>query len=61
MMKQNSWKKEENLENVRKLVTEFERRMNAEVRRQEKLDLAEKRDFRREKLLGKYTVKMLYR
>ena len=61
MMKQNSWKKEENLENVRKLVTEFERRMNAEVRRQEKLDLAEKRDFRRETLLGKYTVKMLYR
>ena len=48
------------MENVRKLVTEFEGRMNAEVKRQEKLYLAEERDFRREKLLGKYIVKMLY-
>jgi len=40
---------------------EFEGRMNAEVRRQEKLDMAEKKDFRRKELLGKYIVKMLYR
>jgi len=40
---------------------EFEERMNMEVRRQEKLDMAEEKDFRREKLPGKYTVKMLYR
>ena len=32
-----------------------------EVRRQEKSDIMEKRDFRREELLEKYTVKMLYR
>ena len=34
--------------------------MNAEVRRQEKLDTMKKRSFRRGKLLGKYTEKMLY-
>ena len=32
-----------------------------EVRRQEKLDMAEKKNFRRGELSGKYTVKMLYR
>ena len=40
---------------------EFEGRMNVEVRRQEKLDMAEKKNFRRGELSGKYTVKMLYR
>jgi len=35
--------------------------MNAEVRRQEKLDMAEERDFRRGKLPEKFMVKMLYR
>ena len=35
--------------------------MNAEVRRQEKLDMVEEKDFRREELLGKFTAKMLYR
>jgi len=34
--------------------------LNTEVRRQEKLDIVEERYFRREVLLGKYTVKMLY-
>ena len=34
--------------------------MNVEIRRQEKLDMAEEKDFRREKLLGKFTAKMLY-
>jgi len=42
-------------------VAEFKGRMNAEVRRQGKLDLAEERDFRRRELPGKYTVKILYR
>jgi len=42
-------------------VEEFKGRINAEVRRQEKLDIVEERDFRREELLEKYTVKMLYR
>jgi len=40
---------------------EFEGRMNVEVRRQEKLDIAEEKNFRRGELPGKYTVKMLYR
>jgi len=34
--------------------------MSAKVRRQEKLDLAEEQGYRREKLPGKYIVKMLY-
>ena len=46
---------------MKELVVEFEERMNTEVRRQEKLDMAEKKDFKREELLGKYIVKMLYR
>jgi len=35
--------------------------MNTEVRWQEKLDTTEERDFKREKLLEKYTVKRLYK
>ena len=34
--------------------------MNVEVRRQEKLDMAEERDFRREELLEKFMAKILY-
>jgi len=56
-----SWEKEEDLENTKELVAEFERRMNLEVRRQEKLDIAEEKDFRREELPGKYIARMLYR
>ena len=37
-----------------------EGKMNAEMRRQEKLDMMEKKDFRRKELLRKYTAKMLY-
>ena len=39
---------------------EFKERMSAEVRRQEKLNMIEEKDFRRRKLLGKYIAKMLY-
>ena len=35
--------------------------MNTEVRRQEKIDMAEERDFRRGELSGKFTARMLYR
>jgi len=35
--------------------------LNVEVRRQEKLDMAEERDLRRKELPGKYTAKILYR
>ena len=59
-MEHNSWKKEKDLGNVGKLVVEFKKRMNAEIRKQEKLYLAEKKDFRRRELPRKYTVKILY-
>jgi len=39
---------------------EFEERMNAEVRRQEKLNMEKEKDFRKEELLGKFTAKILY-
>ena len=41
-------------------MAKFERRLSTKVR-QEKLDIMEERDFRRRDLLGKYTVKILYR
>ena len=50
----------ENLKNAGEALEEFEGRMNAEIRRQEKIDMAKERDFRRGELLGKFTVKMLY-
>ena len=53
-------KKEEDLENTKEIVAEFEGRINTELRRQEKLGMAEERDFRREELPGKYTAKILY-
>ena len=42
------------------MVVEFEERLSAEVRRQEKLELVEEQDFRRGELLEKYIVKILY-
>ena len=55
-----TWERKEDLGNAREVLEEFEGRMNAEVRRQEKLDIAEEKDFRREELPGKFTAKMLY-
>ena len=43
------------------MLEDFEGRMEAEIRRQEKLDRAEEQDFRRGELLGKFMVRMLYR
>jgi len=48
------------LRHAKEALDEFKRRMNVEVRRQEKLDMVEKKDFRRRELPGKYTAKMLY-
>jgi len=42
------------------VVAKFKRRINTEVRRQKKLDMAEEQYFRREELPGKYIVKILY-
>jgi len=46
MVEYDIWERKENLENVREVVAEFERRMSIKVRRQEKLDMTEKKDFR---------------
>jgi len=56
-----TWERKENLKNTRKVLEEFEGRMNAEVRKQEKIDMAEKRDFRRGELPGKFTARILYK
>ena len=60
MVKGDTWERKENLKNAEELIEKFEGRMNTEVRGQEKIDMAEKRDFERGELLGKFTVKMLY-
>ena len=60
MVEHDNWKKKKDLENAKKVVAEFERRLNGEVRRQEKLDIMEERESRRGKLPGKYMAKMLY-
>ena len=59
-MKYDTWEKRKNLGNIGKALKEFEGQMNAEVRRQEKIDMVEERDFRRGELPGKYMAKLLY-
>ena len=59
--KHDSWERKEDLENAKEVVVEFEGRLNAEVRKQEKLDIAEERDFKRGELPEKYIEKMLYK
>jgi len=60
IVEHNIWEKKKNLRNTRKVVEKFERRMGTKVRRQEKWDIMEEKDFRRRKLLGKYIAKILY-
>ena len=60
MAESNIWKKRKDLRNVREALEEFKRRMNVKVGRQEKLNIIEEKDFRREELPEKYMVKMLY-
>jgi len=55
-----TWEKREALGNTEEALEEFEGRMNAEVRKQEKLNMAEERDFKRGELPRKFTAKMLY-
>jgi len=45
---------------VKEVLGEFEERMDAEIRRQEKIDKAEEQDFERGELPGKFTARMLY-
>ena len=60
MVEGDTWERIESLKNVGEALEEFEGRMNVEIRRQEKIDMAEERDFRREELPEKFTAKMLY-
>ena len=60
MTEYNIWERREDLGNVEEVLEEFKGRMNAEVRRQEKIDIAEERDFKRRELPGKFTAKILY-
>ena len=59
-MEHDSWEKKEDLENIKEVVVEFEGRINVEVRRQERLELEEEKDFRRVELPEKYMAKLLY-
>ena len=49
------------MKNTEEALEEFEGRMSVEVRRQERIDMVEKRDFRRGELPGKFTTRMLYK
>jgi len=55
----NTWEKEIDLENIRETVVKFKGRMSTEVRSQEKINRVEDRDFRRGKLLVKYTAESI--
>jgi len=60
MAEGNTWERKENLKNTGEALEEFEGKVNAEIRRQEKINMVEERDFKRGELLGKFTAKMLY-
>ena len=60
MAEGDTWERIENLKNAEEAIKKFERKISVEVRRQEKIDIAEERDFRRGELPGKFTAKMLY-
>jgi len=49
------------LENTKEIVVEYEGKLDAEIRRQEKLNIVEEKDFRKEELLERYIAKILYR
>jgi len=54
------WERREDLGNAKEAVAEFEERIEVEVRKQERVDRAEERNFRREELLVKFIARMLY-
>jgi len=60
MAEGDTWERKEDLKNAREALEEFKRKMNAEVRRQEKINMVEEKNFRREKLPEKFTARMLY-
>ena len=54
MAENDTWEKKEDLENAKELVDEFKERLNVEVRQQEW------EEYKRSKLLGRYTARLLY-
>ena len=60
MAEGDTWKRKENLGNAEEALAEFKERIKVEVRRQEKIDMVEEKDFRRGELSGKFTARMLY-
>jgi len=61
MAEGDTWERREDLGNAKEALAKFEERMETKVRKQERIDRAEERDFRRGELPGKFTVRMLYR
>jgi len=61
MVEHNIWERKEDLGNIREVLEKFNGKMNTEVRRQEKLDMVEEKDFKKRKLPRKFMAKMLYR
>ena len=57
---EDTWERIENLKNAEEAIKEFEGRMSAEVRRQERINMVEERDFRRGELPEKFIARMLY-
>ena len=60
MAEGDTWERKENLKNAEEALEKFEGRMSAEVRRQERIDMAEESNFRRGELPGKFIARMLY-
>ena len=60
MAEYNTWEKEKDLENARGVIEEFKEKMSMEIRRQERLNRIEEKDFKRGQLPEKYMAKMLY-
>jgi len=48
------------LENTQEVVAKFERKMNTKIRKQERIEVKEEKNFKRGELPKKYTAKMLY-
>ena len=46
---------------MKEALKEFKGKISAEVRKEERINIAEKKDFKREKLLEKFTARMLYK
>ena len=74
IMENDMWEKEKDLENTKKVVVEFERRISAEIRQQKEVEKNENleklwkvklnlnmEELRRSELLERYIAKILFR